>query len=187
MGPLQGALHFSLHSFCITGYHGWTVVRKMQSFPWCKNLPAFQRSVLEISDNLMDFLMDLTSVQPWEFQEQHRRRGTVAIAHGVQSWACLQICDFALCPNFCYKLQEEWTTGSCGKCGQHQGNRDQIFKVMWLQNVPAWEGNYYFREYICSNSKSFCSTSYVPPNSKCATVLDILLQPNVTWRAGWVC
>lgn len=110
----------------------------------------------------MDFLMGLTSVRPWVFQVQHRRRRTVAIAHRVQSWAYLQVCAFALCPYFCYKLQEEWTTDSCGKCSQHQGNRDQIFKVMWLQNMPTWEGNYYFREYICSNSKAFCSTSYVP-------------------------
>lgn len=33
---------------------------------------------------------------------------------------------------------------SCREQGQHQGNRHQIFKIMWIWNVPAWDGNFYF-------------------------------------------
>lgn len=64
-----------------------------------------------------------------------------------------KVCDFVLCLHFCYEVQEEWTVDSCREWGQHLGNGEQIFKIMWVQNVPAWERNYSFGEYIGASQR----------------------------------
>lgn len=129
------------------------------------------------------FVTVWTNAGPQQCQIQYGIHDTAAAAYRLQNQAYLQACDFVLCLHFCYKLQEKWIVDSCREQGQHQENRHQIVKIV-ITECANLRRKFLFWEYIQKQHKGFlfhllCSTY--------AAFLDIFLQPDVPWRAGWVC